>query len=45
VIAGVAGLVGLFISTAWRVPTGGAIVLALSGCFFITLPLGRLVRR
>jgi zinc transport system permease protein len=41
VIALVAGLGGLFISTVWRVPTGGAIVLALSICFFITLPLGR----
>jgi zinc transport system permease protein len=42
VIALVAGLGGLVISTIWRVPTGGAIVLALSICFFITLPLGRL---
>jgi zinc transport system permease protein len=41
VIALVAGLGGLVISTIWRVPTGGAIVLALSVCFFITLPLGR----
>jgi zinc transport system permease protein len=41
VIALVAGLGGLVISTIWRVPTGGAIVLALSICFFITLPLGR----
>lgn len=41
VIALVAGLGGLVISTVWRVPTGGAIVLALSICFFITLPLGR----
>ena len=40
-IAVVAGLGGLFMSTVWRVPTGGAIVLALSICFFITLPLGR----
>ncbi|HET9989185.1 MAG TPA: metal ABC transporter permease [Kofleriaceae bacterium] len=40
-IALVAGLGGLVISTVWRVPTGGAIVLALSVCFFITLPLGR----
>ena len=43
-IAAVAGLAGLFISTAWRVPTGGAIVLALSVCFFVTLPIGRLLR-
>jgi len=44
-LAALAGLAGLFISTAWRVPTGGAIVLALSVCFFLTLPIGRLVRR
>jgi len=43
-IAAIAGLAGLFISTAWRVPTGGAIVLALSVCFFVTLPIGRLLR-
>jgi zinc transport system permease protein len=41
VIALVAGLGGLVVSTIWRVPTGGAIVLALSVCFFITLLLGR----
>jgi zinc transport system permease protein len=40
-IAVIAGLAGLVMSTVWRVPTGGAIVLALSICFFITLPLGR----
>jgi zinc transport system permease protein len=44
VIAAVSGLGGLFISTAWRVPTGGAIVLALSVCFFVTLPIGRFLR-
>ncbi len=43
-IAAVAGLVGLLISVTWRVPSGGAIVLALSACFFISLPLGRLRR-
>jgi ABC-type Mn2+/Zn2+ transport system permease subunit len=37
-------LTGFFISTAWRVPSGGAIVLALTACFFISLPIGRLVR-
>ena len=36
---------GLFISTSWRVPSGGAIVLALSVLFFVSLPLGRLRRR
>jgi len=43
-IAAVAGLGGLFVSTSFRVPTGGAIVLALSACFFVSLPLGKLVR-
>lgn len=41
-IAAIAGLGGLFVSTSWRVPTGGAIVLSLSICFFISLPLGKL---
>jgi zinc transport system permease protein len=44
-IAIVAGLGGLFVSTMWRVPSGGAIVLALSVCFFISLPIGRWVIR
>jgi len=44
VVAAVAGLGGLFVSTSWRVPTGGAIVLALSVCFVVSLPLGRLIR-
>ncbi len=44
-IAALAGLAGLFVSTSWRVPTGGAIVLALSVCFFISLPIGRLLIR
>jgi zinc transport system permease protein len=39
-VAVVAGIAGLFVSTAWRVPTGGAIVLALSGCFVLTLVAG-----
>ena len=43
-IAAVAGLAGLLISASYRVPTGGAIVLALSVCFFISLPVGRLRR-
>jgi zinc transport system permease protein len=43
-IAGFAGLAGLGISTIWHVPSGGAIVLALSVCFFLSLPLGRLRR-
>jgi zinc transport system permease protein len=45
VIATASGLSGLFISTAWRVPTGGAIVLSLSAAFFISLPLGKLLRK
>ncbi|HTR49134.1 MAG TPA: metal ABC transporter permease [Kofleriaceae bacterium] len=44
-LAAIAGLSGLFISTLWRVPSGGAIVLALSVCFFLSLPIGRLSRR
>jgi zinc transport system permease protein len=44
-IAAFAGLSGLFISTSWRVPSGGAIVLALSMCFFVSLPIGRLMRK
>jgi zinc transport system permease protein len=43
-IAAIAGLGGLAISTLWRVPTGGAIVLALGVLFFLSLPLGRLLR-
>lgn len=44
VLAAISGLAGLVISTIWRVPSGGAIVLALSVCFFISLPIGRLRR-
>ncbi|MEO8840463.1 MAG: metal ABC transporter permease [Kofleriaceae bacterium] len=44
VIATLSGLAGLVISTLWRVPTGGAIVLSLSALFFISLPLGKLRR-
>ena len=44
VLSGISGLAGLVISTIWRVPTGGAIVLALSVCFFLSLPIGRLRR-
>ena len=43
-LATLSGVTGLFVSTVWRVPTGGAIVLALSVCFFVTLPIGRLLR-
>jgi zinc transport system permease protein len=44
VIAAVAGLAGLVISTLWRVPTGGAIVLALSACFFVGLGVRSIAR-
>jgi zinc transport system permease protein len=37
VTALLAGVTGVFVSTRWAVPTGGAVVLALSACFFVTL--------
>lgn len=43
-IAAIGGLAGLLISASWRVPTGGAIVLALTACFVISLPVGRWLR-
>jgi zinc transport system permease protein len=39
------GFAGVFLSTRFRVPTGGAVVLALAACFFLTLALGALLRR
>jgi zinc transport system permease protein len=33
----VSGVVGVFVSTRWAVPTGGAVVLALTACFALTL--------
>ena len=44
-VALASGLGGLIISTVWRVPTGGAVVLTLGASFFVTLLLGRLLRR
>jgi zinc transport system permease protein len=41
----VTGFAGIWVSTIYRVPTGGAVVLALAVCFFATLALGALVRR
>jgi zinc transport system permease protein len=38
----VAGVAGLFISSQWQVPSGGAVVLALSVLFFFTLALAGL---
>lgn len=35
------GLAGIWLSTRYRVPTGGAVVLALALAFFLTLALGR----
>jgi zinc transport system permease protein len=40
----VAGVGGLFISTRLLVPSGGAVVLAMSALFFVTLALGGLRR-
>ncbi|MFO0611002.1 MAG: metal ABC transporter permease [Polyangiaceae bacterium] len=43
-IALVSGVAGIFVSSAWAVPTGGAVVLTLSAAFFVTLALRRFVR-
>jgi zinc transport system permease protein len=37
------GVAGIFVSTRFRVPTGGAVVLALAVCFFVTLALGAML--
>jgi len=39
------GAAGIFLSTRFRVPTGGAVVLALAACFFVTLAIGAGLRR
>lgn len=44
-VALLAGLGGLWVSTAYEVPTGGAVVLALAALFFVTLPVGALRHR
>jgi zinc transport system permease protein len=36
----VAGVAGMFVSTLWSVPTGGAVVLCLAALFFVTVALG-----
>jgi zinc transport system permease protein len=41
----VTGAAGIFLSTRFRVPTGGAVVLALATCFFVTLAIGAGLRR
>jgi zinc transport system permease protein len=43
-IALVSGVAGIFVSSAWAVPTGGAVVLTLSAAFFVTLAVRRVVR-
>jgi zinc transport system permease protein len=45
VVAFLAGAGGLGVSTRLLVPTGGAVVLAVSGIFFVTLAFGVLARR
>ncbi|MFO0547467.1 MAG: metal ABC transporter permease [Polyangiaceae bacterium] len=40
VAAVITGVGGIFVSGAWSVPTGGAVVLSLSVLFFITLAAG-----
>lgn len=45
VAALVTGVVGIFFSTRFRVPTGGAVVLALAACFFLTLAMGSVLGR
>ena len=45
VLALLAGVSGLFISSRLLVPSGGAVVLAMSVLFFVTLAIGALRRR
>jgi zinc transport system permease protein len=45
IVAFLAGAGGLGVSTKLLVPTGGAVVLAASTIFFLTLGIGRLTRR
>jgi len=41
----VTGVAGIFFSARFRVPTGGAVVLALAVCFFVTLAIGTMLQR
>jgi zinc transport system permease protein len=41
----VSGFGGMFVSSWWSVPTGGAVVLTLSVLFFVTLGIGAAGRR
>jgi zinc transport system permease protein len=43
-LALIACLLGLFLSTQWLVPTGGAIVLSIAALFFLTMGAGALRR-
>jgi zinc transport system permease protein len=45
IVAFMAGVGGLGVSTKFLVPTGGAVVLAVSCIFFVTLALGALYQR
>ncbi len=44
-VALTACLLGLFLSTQWLVPTGGAIVLSIAALFFVTMAVGALRAR
>ena len=44
-IAFVSGIGGIFVSSFWAVPTGGAVVLTLTALFFVTLAIGAIARR
>lgn len=44
-IAFVSGVGGIFVSSFWSVPTGGAVVLTLTALFFVTLSIGALLTR
>jgi ABC-type Mn2+/Zn2+ transport system permease subunit len=45
VVAFLSGLGGLGVSTRFLVPTGGAVVLAVSAIFFLTLVARSIIRR
>lgn len=36
----ISGVAGMFVSTLWSVPTGGAVVLCLAALFFVTVAVG-----
>jgi zinc transport system permease protein len=45
VIAAASGVCGIFVSSLWAIPTGGAVVLVLSALFFVTLAVGAARRK